>query len=51
MGQQTSESWTKWQKVDLKKKKRERERERERERKRKKERIYLWIIFKKFIKK
>ena len=32
MGQQTSESWTKWQKVDLKKKKkRKKERKKERE--------------------
>ena len=48
MGQQTSESWTKWQKVDLKKKRKEKKKKKER---RKKERIYLWIIFKKIYKK
>ena len=29
MGQQTSESWTKWQKVDLKKKRKKKERKKE----------------------
>ena len=40
MGQQTSESWTKWQKVDLKKKIEKRKRG-----------FFCGLFFKKFVKK
>ena len=46
MGQQTSESWTKWQKVDLKKKKK-----RKKERKKEREDLVVDYFFKNLYKK